>query len=152
MRAGMQRPHGDPHLIGGRASKCEVYPTQLCEAILRGLKNQLTSDGTIVPGEPLQTCCVEAKQIIADYEIDEAQFVDDISGETLNTGMVRAARAEEMRVFEDHNVYTKVPIDEAWQVTGKGPIGTKWIDINKGDLDDPDYRSRLVAQELKQQE
>jgi hypothetical protein len=31
----------------------------------------------------------------------------------------------------------------------KGPIGTKRIDINKGDAKNPEYRSRLVAQESK---
>ena len=32
---------------------------------------------------------------------------------------------------------------------GKDPIGTRWIDVNKGDDDNPEYRSRLVAQEIK---
>ena len=31
---------------------------------------------------------------------------------------------------------------------GKGPIGTRWIDTNKGDDEDPEYRSRIVAQEV----
>ena len=30
--------------------------------------------------------------------------------------------------------------------TGKEPIGTRWVDINKGDEQNPEYRSRLVAQ------
>ena len=34
-------------------------------------------------------------------------------------------------------------------MTGKAPIGTRWIDINKGDEKAPEYRSRLVAQEIK---
>ena len=32
---------------------------------------------------------------------------------------------------------------------GKGPIGTRWVDINKGDEDRTEYRSSLVAKELK---
>ena len=36
-----------------------------------------------------------------------------------------------------------------WAVTGKGPIGTRWIDINKGDEVNPEHRSRLVAQQVK---
>ena len=36
-----------------------------------------------------------------------------------------------------------------WATTGKGPIGTRWIDINKGDEANPDHRSRLVAQQVK---
>ena len=32
--------------------------------------------------------------------------------------------------------------------TGRPPIGTRWLDANKGDLATPKIRSRLVAQEL----
>ena len=46
-------------------------------------------------------------------------------------------------------MYEKVPEQECWDVTGSGPIGTRWIDINKGDKVHPDYRSRVVAQEIK---
>ena len=35
--------------------------------------------------------------------------------------------------------------------TGQAPIGTRWVDVNKGDDENPDYRSRLVAQELNTQ-
>ena len=28
-------------------------------------------------------------------------------------------------------------------------LGIRWIDTNKGDEEEPDYRSRLVAQEVK---
>ena len=54
-----------------------------------------------------------------------------------------------MKEFKKHGVYTKVSEKECWRVTGKGPIGTRWVDINKGDEDRPEYRSRLVAKELK---
>ena len=29
------------------------------------------------------------------------------------------------------------------------PIGTRWVDVNKGDDANPEYSSRLVAQEIK---
>ena len=29
------------------------------------------------------------------------------------------------------------------------PIGVRWVDVNKGDKDNPEYRSRLVAKEIK---
>ena len=33
---------------GGRiASKCEVYPTELCKAVIRGLRRQLEEDGAM---------------------------------------------------------------------------------------------------------
>ena len=37
--------HRHVQLIGGRAGPCEVYPTPLCEAIVRGLKDQMEADG-----------------------------------------------------------------------------------------------------------
>ena len=46
-------------------------------------------------------------------------------------------------------MYHKVPIKECINKTGKMPIGTRWIDINKGDKETPEYRSRLVAKEIK---
>ena len=46
-------------------------------------------------------------------------------------------------------MYVKVPIQECWDETGKQPIGTRWVDVNKGDDINPEYRSRLVAQEVK---
>ena len=36
-------------------------------------------------------------------------------------------------------------------MTGKRQIGSKWIDINKGDVSNPNYRSRFVAKEIKRE-
>ena len=44
-------------------------------------------------------------------------------------------------------MYDKASEAECWEATGKGPISTRWVDINKGDEKDPKYRSRLVAKE-----
>ena len=46
-------------------------------------------------------------------------------------------------------VYAKVPKQECWEQTDKDPIAVRWIDINKGDAENPNYRSRLVAKEFK---
>ena len=37
--------HRHVQLVGGRAQACGVYPRRLCEAMLRGLKDQLVADG-----------------------------------------------------------------------------------------------------------
>jgi hypothetical protein len=42
-----------------------------------------------------------------------------------------------------------VPVEECIKEAGKNPISVRWLDINKGDEDNLEYRSRLVAQELK---
>ena len=53
-----------------------------------------------------------------------------------------------MEEFKKHSVYIKVPLEECRRETGKEPIGTRWVDVNKGDRENPEYRSRLVAQEI----
>ena len=60
-------------------------------------------------------------------------------------GVIKA-RVEEMVQVYKHKLYTKVPIEECLQETGKKPIQVRWIDINEGDEDNPDYRSRVVCQ------
>ena len=46
-------------------------------------------------------------------------------------------------------MYTKVAASDCWKETGKAPVQVRWIDINKGDAENPDYRSRLVAKDIK---
>ena len=45
-------------------------------------------------------------------------------------------------------VYEKVDVKECWNITGKAPIGVRWVDINKSDSATPNYRNRLVAKEF----
>ena len=40
-------------------------------------------------------------------------------------------------------------MDECKRVTEAPPIGTRWLDTNKGDENNPNYRSRWVAQEYR---
>ena len=34
------------------------------------------------------------------------------------------------------------------QRSWEGPVGTRWVDVNKGDAKNPKVRSRLVAQDV----
>ena len=77
------------------------------------------------------------------------RYWDDLSGKELIPKLVKKARMDDMKEVNKHNVYVKVPIEECWTNTGKQPIGTRWVDVNKGDDANPEYRSRLVAQEIK---
>ena len=54
-----------------------------------------------------------------------------------------------MDEVKEHKVYLKVPIGQCFQETGQAPMGTRWVDVNKGYDLNLDYRSRLVSQELK---
>ena len=51
--------------------------------------------------------------------------------------------------FKSMEVYEKVSLQERWDEIGVGPIAVRWVDINKGDMANPNYRSRLVAKETK---
>ena len=53
-----------------------------------------------------------------------------------------------MTEVRKHRVYEKVDIKECYDRSGNAPIGTRWVDVNKGDSVQPEYRSRLVAQDI----
>jgi len=74
---------------------------------------------------------------------------DDQSNAPLKPDLVRKARVEEIKYFRQMGVYTKVPLEKCWAETGRAPIDVRWVDINKGDDNSPNYRSRLVAKEFK---
>ena len=75
------------------------------------------------------------------------QAWDDVAGKMLDPRRVREARREEIRYTEKMKVRKKIPIKTAerygWKV-----IATRWIDVDKGDQDNPNYRSRLVGKEF----
>jgi len=84
-----------------------------------------------------------------DYQgYQNCEFWDDLSGAPLRKEGVIKARIDELGQFKKHTVYLKRPMKENYEVTGKGPIGVRWIDISKGDAADEEYRSRVVAQEV----
>ena len=76
-------------------------------------------------------------------------FVDDIYNVPLNPQLVMAARADEVKGVYNHKLFDKVPIKECWDETGARPVSTRWVDINKGDDEHPDCRSRWVGREFK---
>ncbi len=86
------------------------------------------------------------KSFVHNDEPDEyAFFIDDSTGAPLKSDLVTNARKVEMEFFKRMGVYEYSTIDTALQLTGKRPIGVRWVDINTGDNNNPDYRSRLVA-------
>ena len=43
------------------------------------------------------------------------------------------------------NVWAKAPKTQVYEATGRAPIGTRWVEVDKGDR----VRSRLVDREIK---
>ena len=69
---------------------------------------------------------------------------DDLTHMKLDAGKVKEARPKEVGYIRDKRVYDKIPRTQAvrnkWKV-----VQVRWIDINKGDDENPNYRSRLVG-------
>jgi hypothetical protein len=77
-----------------------------------------------------------------------AVVYDEITGAVLPPGLVQQARAEEIKFMLDWGVWERATIADCWRETGKAPIGSKWVDVNKGDATKPLVRSRFVVKEI----
>ena len=95
--------------------------------------------GSVEPDE-------EPVNIIEDWDT----YCDEI-GNPLESSKVQGARLEEIGGLKERGTYVQRTSEECWQVAGKAPIKTRFVDINKGDHEAPDYRSRLVATEIRAQ-
>ena len=67
--------------------------------------------------------------------------------EILDSKGVEQARKDEVEIIESFPVWEKIPRHK--MPKGVRTIGTRWVDVNKQDDENPLYRSRLVAQEVK---
>ena len=73
---------------------------------------------------------------------------DDVNDKILDAAEVKQARKVELEYFETLGVYTRVPKSHQQRSGGK-IIGTRWVDVNKGDETTRNYRSRLVGKEYR---
>ena len=71
----------------------------------------------------------------------------DVSGAEFDAHSVKQARQEEVHYIHKSNLYTAVPRGKAKKL-GANVITMRGIDFNKGDVTQPNYRSRLVAREI----
>ena len=167
------RRGGGRHVsVSGRvAREAAVYPFKLCRAILEGCTNQLMANGKMKAGmlglqpqfeedvvlyyDHATGALLEGEDAIAAEKVFAVQpqhhenFRDSVTGQPLRAELVRAARKLELEYFDAKQVWEKRPRSEALAKTGKAPITVRWIDTNKGDDEQPNYRSRLVAREIR---
>ena len=104
---------------------------------LRGVRPK---NGVNILNESIQALYTKNGEVIA---------TDDVNDVDLEPELVLEARAVEMSFFKKMGVYTRVKRSEMQKCPGK-MISTKWIDTNKGDRDNPNYRSRLVGREFNE--
>ena len=89
------------------------------------------------------------REKVADESRPRIFAYDDVSGAPLEVDRVKRARVEEIKYFKNMGVYRKVPKAKCYQLTGRAPIGVRWVDVNKQDDENPLYRSRLVAKQFR---
>ena len=70
-------------------------------------------------------------------DVDFEYAEDDVTGAELDPEEGKKARKDEIGYVRERNIYTKVPIKECWDKTGKKPIAVRWINVNKGDAKNP---------------
>ena len=58
---------------------------------------------------------------------------DDQTRRQLDLNEVRKARKEELNEVDKHTLWIKVALKECWDKAGKGPVKTRWLDVNNGD-------------------
>ena len=138
---------------GANARDAAKYPRDLCRAVLKGIRNQMKRDGLLKNGcYGVQVADDEAeieRQMRGPDQGYSGAYRDDLTGQVLRDDLVKVARAAELAYFNSKKVWRKVPRSTAKAVSGRAPISVRWVDVNKGDDLHPNYRSRLVARQLK---
>ena len=110
------------------------------------------TEGNVDPWEFLEAAgCDSPTQCLKPWESrgEEEIAWDDVNNIALPLELVKKARQEEMNYMKG-KIFKVVKKSEAWRITGKAPISTKWVDTDKthgiGVLL---IRSRWVARDFK---
>ena len=72
---------------------------------------------------------------------------DNVTKAELRPELVKKALEVEMGYFAKLGVYEYATHADQQQTLGK-IIGVRWVDVNKGDSEEPEYGSRLAGREL----
>ena len=112
-------------------------------------------DGEEIEEDELHIASLEADadedfggEEVGDPEFEE-EFHDNRTGEYLDPELVAKARSEEVEFMAKIGLYQEVDIAECLEITGRPPISTRWVDVNKGSMESPNVRCRLVARDFK---
>ena len=148
-RCGSHREH--VRLVDGRA-KCRANrPSALVAVILRGFKAQAEYD-KMVNGMGVS---VDSMDVGYNVDTETREMVhlpeyesifDEVTGVQLPPEQVAPARRKEIEFLRSFPVYKHVDAGEA---EGHEIIDTRWVDVNKGDQNNMNVRSRLCAKEFK---
>jgi hypothetical protein len=162
--------HEHHDLTGNTARHAERYPRRLVLTILRGLREELISEGRLGSLE-LGQHDDEPEAIPEEGDLSHAPhghgddgatpaptttpwspvFRDEYTGLVLPTDLVEKARKDEIGFMNKLGVWRAERRDRAMvgMAPGSKPIGVRWIDSDKGDASQRNVRCRLVVQETK---
>ena len=135
--------------IAGRCWIKNVDNKWMRDAVAEGVRQE--KEMTIL-GLDVNDAFAQEDITFTQEESEARTYWDNLSGKDLDPKLIKEARAEDMRELKKHTAYEKVPLEECWGNAGQDPIGTRWVDVNKGDNVNPEYRSRLVAQDIRREE
>ena len=65
-------------------------------------------------------------------EDEDPEIFDGKTGEMLDPELVTKARAEEHELTQKIDLFDEVPASECWDRTGRPPVSTKLVDVDKG--------------------
>ena len=84
-----------------------------------------------MPESTDKDCKLNEELFEADGEEDVVAW-DDVKGQELDPTLVKDARKTEMGFVGKHRVYEYSTVAECRAETGAEPVGTRWLDTNKG--------------------
>ena len=123
----------------------ERYPVRLVNAVLRVLRQEVKKRYPLEAGQHVDEHDVWLRSPEYYEEIYEA-----ITGARLDPALVAKARNIEMRFLVDElDAYKNDSVNKCLKTTGKRPIPVKWVDVDEGDAQRPEVRSRLAVAETK---
>ena len=83
------------------------------------------------------------------FDILDDRFVDATKGLPLDESLCRAVRKKKSDDFSNKGVLEVRTVNEARTTMGRARISVRWVEVNKGDDQTPNIRSRLVAREIR---
>ena len=138
--------HEHKHLLDGRAKAASLYPPQLCRAIIKGIEAEKQRLGMVAPSgllSSLEAGCalysLDPEQVLLEEDpaggleheddaikqwyLDQASgpYYDNLTGQKLPEGLVKAARGEEIEFMNSWGVWVPTPASTCWEKTGRPP-------------------------------
>ena len=117
------------------------------------MTDQLRADGLLKQGcYRIQVVDDEheaLKSIYGPQQGYSGRYKEDLTGQLLKDELVLKARRVELEYCNSKGVWRKVPRPNARATTGRPPVSLRCVDTNEGYEANPNYRSRLVARQLK---